>query len=272
MEARNEPDEFDPDEPPEAEAKRDHRKSLSRVFEELKVLPPTTPTSRFGESVGHWVGDDDDIDDELDCRAESKDDASISNRHARSSGPSQGLLRWRGVDEDKPMPEMSLSHSFGRYSVDGEGKEEERSPSVGGRIRALSQGLQPGTSVILKEGNLKAIILRKSLFGGKLRYLVKLNSTGEESEKEAAEIEIAEPPLGWIVRWTSEDRSGEDEEMIQELQGLVVGASWFREERKVEVELGENSTCWKELEKVRFVEPMEGTRVAVNVTEVRESI
>mmetsp|Transcript_13795 Transcript_13795/g.27509 ORF Transcript_13795/g.27509 Transcript_13795/m.27509 type:complete len:323 (-) Transcript_13795:25-993(-) len=258
-----------------SEAKRRHRRSLSRCFDELKVLPPTTPTSRFGERVGHWVGDDA-AGEGLDYRADTKADDDEEDVE-RQSRPSTGLLRWRGVstlDETKPVPETSLSHSFGTDSVNdgGEGKDDDgdgsgRPSSLGRRIRALSQGLMPGTSVVLKEGNLKAVILRKSLFDGALRYLVKLNSTGEESEKEAAEIEIAEPPLGWIVRWASDDRSGEDEGTIQEMQGLVVGASWFREEKKVEVEVGDSSTCWKELTNVRFVEPMEGTRVAVNVEE-----
>ena len=134
--------------------------------------------------------------------------------------------------------------------------------SESSRMRALSQGLQPGTTVVIKKGNKTAVILSKSAFNKKLRYEVRMKEDDDDSRwVDSEECEIAEPPYGWVVEWDDEYFEGTLK------SGFVVGASWFRTEKKVEVELDKNETLWKHFEDVRFVSPTTGTKVAVVVDE-----
>ncbi|GMH91331.1 hypothetical protein TL16_g12026 [Triparma laevis f. inornata] len=225
----------------------------------MKVSPPRTPACRFSRVSGGWQSDDSDSenDDTVGPPAEAKDDIDNSdnddNPHKNLNWKSERLL---SIDDENDL----------KNDIENDTPEESKPSSsyASGSYENLSQGLLPGTNVIIKLTNLKAKILRKSLFHGQLRYLVKLHSSGLESEHESNEIEISEPPLGWTVKWSENDVSNEDAGTVSEFSGLVIGASWFREVKRVEVELGDNNTVWKDFDNVRFIEPCDGTRVAVN--------
>ncbi|GMI02298.1 hypothetical protein TrVE_jg14137 [Triparma verrucosa] len=228
------------------EYKRRHRNSLSSCFEELKTTPPRTPACRFTR-VGGW-----------DSGSESEDDRIVSP-------PAEGKF---DDDDENDINELGWK-SERILDLDGQeekhdGTHEDAHHGSNTHFDNLDQGMLPGTNVIIKRSNLKAKILRKSLFHGQLKYLVKLDSSGLESEHESSEIEISEPPLGWVVKWSENDVTHEDEGQVSEFSGLVIGASWFREVKRVEVELEKGNTVWKDFDNVRFIEPISGTRVACN--------
>ena len=126
------------------------------------------------------------------------------------------------------------------------------------RMRALSQGLMPGTTVKLRKSQLNGIVCGKSAFDRKLRYEIKMDQTDRETFwVDSNEVEIAEPPLGWIVEFR--DDGG------RERSGVVVGASWFRNAKKVEIEVEKNECVWKDFEDVCFSEPGICTKCAVVV-------
>jgi len=156
---------------------------------------------------------------------------------------------------------VSFEHDCGSND-DGAKDGAQMLKSDSSRMRALSQGLQPGTTVVVKERNEIGVIVAKSAFNGVLKYEIKLRSDPENSSwYKSHECEISEPPYGWVVEWQDEYFNGTTK------SGFVIGASWFRKEKKVEVELEKNVTVWKLFEDVRFVSPMTGTRVAVTVDE-----
>lgn len=81
-----------------SEYKSRHRKSLSEVFDELKVSPPRTPACRFSRVSGGWQSDDSDSenDDIVGPPAEAKDDSDNSdnddNPHKNLNWKSERLL------------------------------------------------------------------------------------------------------------------------------------------------------------------------------------
>jgi hypothetical protein len=151
----------------------------------------------------------------------------------------------------------SIFLDFGDLGDDDDDAPKES--EMGTRVRGLSVGLMPGSTVMVKSTQVPATVLKKAMFKGSLRYVIKLSSTGEEEEILASEVDIAEPPVGWIVSAPPVDGK-------PAVRGLVVGASWFKDVRRVEIDL-DDAVVWRDLKVVVFEEPAENTRVAVRVDE-----
>ena len=133
------------------EYKRRHRNSLSSCFEELKTTPPRTPACRFTR-VGGW-----------DSGSESEDDRIVSP-------PAEGKF---DDDDENDINELRWK-SERILDLDGQeekhdGTHEDAHHGTNTHFDNLDQGMLPGTNVIIKRSNLKAKILRKSLFHGQVR-------------------------------------------------------------------------------------------------------
>jgi len=187
--------------------------------------------------------------------------AEAKRQHARSlSSAHEELIQAKadskdGSDDDlitlDDLPDMPDIASF---------LGPEGALSLSTRVRGLSVGLQPGSTVLLKRNSARGRIMQTSVYQGTVRYLLKLES-GEEETVSAKDLDIAEPPLGWLCTWPNPDASPDSPDEAL-LRGVVVGASWFREQKRVEVDVKGVGDVWKDFADVTFREPIVGAKVA----------